>query len=471
MATKKNDRDNGLVAGKFLLGLFRRQRDRKTSWTKDIDQASPLLKASAAKSLTPPPRASYRQVFSYQSSINLLVYFLLSVHAVAFDQVRSSSQNPCLNTRLLFLSTPVLTSPLQLIPVFLHLPHSPTDASEYAEGLPIKFANGFGLDSGHIGKIFTIYGITTMLVQFFIFPPLARRYGVLNCLRVCTFAFPISYTLMPFTVLLPTTLTRQVAVFLVMSIKGFAGVFAYPCNTILMTNSANSIPVLNTLNGVAVSISAVGRALGPWIGGLAFSYGVESGWGILPWWFLAASGVANHVSTWWLVEGEGIKSEEDESEPSTPDADANANEDGNVLSDKHAEDLLPGSDDESNSATKASPQHKSHISSLKSSANRGHRRNQSSVTVAEHGEDPELALEMQDLSAQQINVGISERINAGVDERGSVDGNTQTIAERSRDRGGEKEAVTSGSANAHTLAAPAFKTRLRSPVGRRESLG
>lgn len=92
MATKKNDRDNGLVAGKFLLGLFRRQKDRKTSWTKDIDQASPLLKASAVKSLAPPPRASYRQVFSYQSSINLLVYFLLSVHAVAFDQVRLTHQ-------------------------------------------------------------------------------------------------------------------------------------------------------------------------------------------------------------------------------------------------------------------------------------------------------------------------------------------------------------------------------------------
>lgn len=88
MATKKNERDNGLIAGQFLMGLFRKKKERKTSWTKDIDQASPLLKASAKAMMTPPPpRASYRQVFSYQSSMNLLVYFLLSVHAVAFDQV------------------------------------------------------------------------------------------------------------------------------------------------------------------------------------------------------------------------------------------------------------------------------------------------------------------------------------------------------------------------------------------------
>ena len=310
-----------------------------------------------------------------------------------------------------------------------------------------------------------------MLVQFFIFPPLARRYGVLTCLRVCTFAFPISYTLMPFTVLLPTTLTRQIAAFLVMSIKGFAGVFAYPCNTILMTNSASSIPVLNTLNGVAVSISAVGRALGPWVGGMAFSFGVESGWGILPWWFLATSGVANHVSTWWLVEGEGIKSEEDEdSEPSTPLVVGDDGDDG-VLEGKHAENenLLSDSDvDPVTHNLTQQQQHKSPISSLK----RGHKRNQSSVTVAEHGEDPELALEMQDLSQQhqQITVGISERINAGVVEPKSTEQRSrgEKSKEEKRDRGGEKEAMASGST---TLAAPAFKTRLRSPVGRRESLG
>lgn len=289
-----------------------------------------------------------------------------------------------------------------------------------------------------------------MLVQFFIFPPLARRFGVLNCLRVCTFAFPISYALMPFTVLLPTTLSRQVAAYLVMSIKGFAGVFAYPCNTILMTNSANSIPVLNTLNGVAVSISAVGRALGPWLGGMAFSYGVESGWGILPWWFLAASGIANHVSTWWLVEGDGIKTEEDSSPP-TPlglDGDGNDEADEHPISDKHTESLLPAPEDDDNKVLSTTiSQHKPALNTFKSHS-RGHKRNQSSITVAQHGEDPELALEMQEFDVSAVE--------------------EKTERQRSKDRGGEKGAMASGSTS--TLAAPAYKTRLRSPVGRRDSL-
>lgn len=87
MASLKHERDFGVETGKFLMSMFRKPKDRKSSWTKDIDQASPLLKAANGRQLQPPPRASYRQVFNYQSSVNLLVYFLLSVHAVASDQV------------------------------------------------------------------------------------------------------------------------------------------------------------------------------------------------------------------------------------------------------------------------------------------------------------------------------------------------------------------------------------------------
>lgn len=269
-----------------------------------------------------------------------------------------------------------------------------------------------------------------------------------------------------------------------------------------MTNSAESIPVLNTLNGVAVSTSAVGRALGPWVGGLLMSFGVESGWGIAPWWFLAAAGIANHVSTWWLVEGEGIKSE---SETALSEED-----------EEEVEELLLASErkeDESSLATTAAAATHPHAHPTVTTLKRGHKRNKSSVTVASHGEDPELALELQDFSPtttstsgfpststsshneqqqqqqnQIINVGVTESITAGVSvnehglglgggpglglkrhesEIGHAHGAENKENERRVDVGGEKEAVASGS----TLVAPAFKTRLRSPVGRRESLG
>lgn len=141
-----------------------------------------------------------------------------------------------------------------------------------------------------------------MIVQFALFPPVARRYGSLPCLRLATFAFPIAYLLTPFTVLLRTSSSRQTAIFAVMLVKGFAAVFAYPCSTILMTNSARRIAVLGMLNGVAVSSSAVARALGPWSTGALFTAGVEAGYVVPAWWLLAAFGAAGWVSTWWLVE-------------------------------------------------------------------------------------------------------------------------------------------------------------------------
>ena len=101
------------------------------------------------------------RVFTPQTTLNLLVYTLLAFHSVAFDQI---------------------------LPVFLNYPKWNPDRSDFQ--LPFKFVGGFGLSSGKIGTIFTVYGIACGLVQFFIFPPLCSRYGVLNCFKVACKSLP-----------------------------------------------------------------------------------------------------------------------------------------------------------------------------------------------------------------------------------------------------------------------------------------
>ena len=86
--------------------------------------------------------------------------------------------------------------------------------------------------------------------------------------------------------------------------------FAFPCAVILITNSASSYRILGTLNGVSTSISALGRAAGPAIGGAAFTWGVKLGYMILPWWTLAVFAALGVVPIWWLEEGEGFKGTE-----------------------------------------------------------------------------------------------------------------------------------------------------------------
>ena len=114
--------------------------------------------------------------------------------------------------------------------------------------------------------------------------------------------------------------------FLVMLVKCWASIFAFPCTTILLTNSAVSLRVLGTLNGVATSLSAIGRATGPAVGGWTFSVGLDKGYVIMPWWTLAAFAVLGAVPVWWLVEMEGFggtgdsDSEDEEDEIPVPNA-------------------------------------------------------------------------------------------------------------------------------------------------------
>jgi hypothetical protein len=255
LKTKKYRRDYGRVAGEYLTQSCTGRRELRPS-----------------DDLEPP---SYRDVFSPQSNVCLVAYCILALHAVTYDQ---------------------------LLPVFLHMPveHGSTSS------LPFKFTGGFGLESGRIGIIFMIYGAFSMVCQFTLFPMVTQRYGSLKCMRWCTFVFPITYLATPYTVLLPTPSSQQAAILGIMLVKGLAGVFSYPCITILLTNSAKSLRLLGTLNGVATSLSAIGRAAGPYIVGRTFTWGTEHGYAIASWWLLAVFAIFGHIITYWLVDMPGF---------------------------------------------------------------------------------------------------------------------------------------------------------------------
>lgn len=309
LETKKDQRDYGIALGRLLF-LPCTQHKAGPKWSLDNEQSAPLLGHSRKFSTTPldtgndaqkNPKAvrivappTYRQVFSRQSNLNLLAYMLLALHSLAYDQ---------------------------LLPIFMHYPRQ-TDRSTNANvSLPFKFTGGFGLNSGRIGLLFTVYGVVGMLIQFFAFPWFARRYGVLLCFKAVTAMFPIAYLFTPFTALLPTATAQQIGILVVMIFKCWAGIFAFPCSNILLTNSAVSLRVLGTLNGVAISISALGRAAGPAIGGYTFTVGIETGYGIIPWLIFASFGILGAIVPWWLVEMEGFGDGDDENDTDETDQD------------------------------------------------------------------------------------------------------------------------------------------------------
>ncbi|OAK94159.1 MFS general substrate transporter [Phaeosphaeriaceae sp. SRC1lsM3a] len=230
-----------------------------------------------------------RDVLSYQTSLNLLVYTLLAFYTMAYDQ---------------------------LLPVFMH--HPPQSPGDPDVKLPFKFHGGFGIDSQRIGLIFTIFAIGSTVWQFVFFPPIVRYLGVLHCLRISLLIFPFVYFLTPFISIIADPTMKEVAMVTLLMIRGLGGTFAFPTSTIMITNSAESLRVLGTINGIATSLAAVGRAVGPALGGGLFSWGVKRGYVIVPFWTLSALSLLAFIPTFWLVEGEGF-GEDSEAEEDVDD--------------------------------------------------------------------------------------------------------------------------------------------------------
>lgn len=129
-----------------------------------------------------------------------------------------------------------------------------------------------------------------------------------------------------------------------MFVKGAAIIVGFPSTTILLTNSATSLGILGTLNGFATTFSGVGRALGPASTGAVFTWGVDHGYVVASWFYLAAFAVAGAVPVFLIVEGDGPSSSSssassvDDSSDDAEDSDSSASgtlliADGSAISD------------------------------------------------------------------------------------------------------------------------------------------
>ncbi|KAK7743592.1 hypothetical protein SLS53_004127 [Cytospora paraplurivora] len=306
LETKRHEKDWGLVLGEKISGLFHKkshphyyhEHHQRPSFIDDAEASAPLLTKPSALSKTKSEKAeappSMKEIFTPQVTIHIIAYTFLALHSVAFDQ---------------------------LLPVFLNFPRQVPD--EHNTHLPFHFSGGFGLNSNRIGTILTFYGLACGIIQFFLFPPICARYGALNCFKAGTVIFPVVYVLLPFTALIQNTRLQFATLMCILLVKGFAVIVAFPCITILLTNSAPSVRILGTLNGFATTFSGLGRALGPSITGTTFSWGVKRGYVIPAFLFLALVSVVQAVPTWMIIEGDGPSREEDTDEETLFDDDDN----------------------------------------------------------------------------------------------------------------------------------------------------
>jgi len=182
--------------------------------------------------------------------------------------------------------------------------------------LPFKFVGGYALETKQIGVILSVQGIYSMIATVFLFPIIVRRLGALGLFRIIAVSYPTLYITTPYLVLLPKHL-QIFSVYALVIWKCTFATMAYPSNAILLTNSAPSLLMLGTINGVAASTASLSRAFGPTVSGLLFSAGLRLGYSGLAWWCSAVIAIAGAIISISMTDKGGRmdvdeKSEEDQ---------------------------------------------------------------------------------------------------------------------------------------------------------------
>lgn len=223
--------------------------------------------------LTPLPKPlSFKKTFTPQIIRLIISYGIIALHTIAHEQ---------------------------LFPVFLSTPEAAEPPKSW-----FKFVGGFGLPTREIGFILTVQGVLAMFIQFLLFPPLVGKFGAFNVYRAILVIYPISYIMVPYLDFMPEDY-KYAYIYLSLIVKILFGCLAYPCNMILLTNSAPSLLVLGTINGIAASIASLARSFGPTLSGILYSYGLDIGIVGLAWWINAGVAIIGTIQVFWILDPSG----------------------------------------------------------------------------------------------------------------------------------------------------------------------
>lgn len=178
---------------------------------------------------------------------------------------------------------------------------------------------GRKLDPKTIGLSLSFAGLVTILFQLFLFQPLKARMGNLGAYRYSLLGLAVSMALMPWIgyrdeqhpwLGLGTGkawLYSELGVILV--VKNICAVGGLSSVMLLITNSAPSHETLGTLNGIAQTLSAAGRSVGPFLSGGLFTLStqLEPKGEVLAWGLFAGIALVGWLGT-LLIRGGGLES-------------------------------------------------------------------------------------------------------------------------------------------------------------------
>lgn len=236
-------------------------------------------------------RLASRRIFIPNVVFTLMTHGLLAFHVGTFNSLW-----------FVFLSTPRFN------------PAKPYPPDHKRQSLPFHFTGGLGLPPPTIGLALAILGVIGISLQLLLYPWLSFKLGNVWSLRMALIFFPITYAVAPYLAVVPSRSPPPhqadgawiwLAMIGVLCIQVFARTFALPSTTILINNCTPHPSVLGTVHGIAQSVSAAARTVGPIAGGWGYGMGLSHGIVGAVWWALSALAVLGYVASGWVYEGSG----------------------------------------------------------------------------------------------------------------------------------------------------------------------
>ncbi|TQN66942.1 putative membrane protein [Colletotrichum shisoi] len=229
-------------------------------------------------------RLPFRRIFTRNVLMTFAAHFLLAFHVGTFNSLW-----------FVFLSTPTSATP---------------------PSLPFRFSGGLGMPPQSVGMAMAILGVIGITLQLFVYPRLSARLGTVKAWRLFLYFFPVTYFLVPYLAVVPTTNAAPppgpkggpaiwFAIVGVLMFQVLGRTFALPGQTILINNCTPHPSVLGTIHGLGQSVSSAARTVGPVLCGYLYGRGLEGGVVGAVWWGLAAVAMLGVLASWAVWEGDG----------------------------------------------------------------------------------------------------------------------------------------------------------------------
>ncbi|KAL0942350.1 MFS multidrug transporter [Colletotrichum truncatum] len=229
-------------------------------------------------------RLPFRRLFTRNVIMTFSAHFFLAFHVGTFNALW-----------FVFLSTPTSTEP----------PH-----------LPFRFTGGLGMAPKSVGMAMAILGVIGITLQLFVYPRLSAHLGTVRAWRLFLYFFPITYFLVPYLSVVPTTDSAPppgpkggpaiwFAIVGVLLFQVLGRTFALPGQTILINNCTPHPSVLGTIHGLGQSVSSAARTIGPILCGYLYGQGLANGIVGAVWWGLAGVAMLGVFASLFVWEGDG----------------------------------------------------------------------------------------------------------------------------------------------------------------------